>query len=259
MALFQHRAPLLFPDITYSFYPVYCGLYGIDYAPCRWPTTSRCASPTTCGPNGGIIFPNPNAPTGCLLPLADIEWLLERNPDSVVVVDEAYIDFGGETAIALVDRYPNLLVTQTLSKSRSLAGLRVGLAVGHPELIEALERVKNSFNSYPLDRLAIAGAVAAFEDREHFERTRQAVIASRERTGRGARRSSASRCCPRPPTSSSPAIRSATPPQLAAALRERSIIVRHFRQPRIDQFLRITVGTDAECKALTDALRGILG
>jgi histidinol-phosphate aminotransferase len=209
-------------------------------------------------PNGGIIFPNPNAPTGRLLALATIERILKANPDSVVVVDEAYVDFGGETAISLVDRHDNLLVVHTLSKSRSLAGLRVGFAVGHPALIEALERVKNSFNSYPLDRLAIAGAVAALDDAEHFERTRQAVIATRDTLtaelqslGFDVLPSAANFIFARHPQ------RDAA--QLAQALRALSIIVRHFRLPRIDQFLRITVGTDAECKALTQALRGILG
>ena len=152
--LFQHDAPLLFPDISYSFYPVYCGLYGIPFEAVALDEQFQIRVDDYRKANGGIIFPNPNAPTGCLLALEAIEQLLKANPDSVVVVDEAYIDFGGQTAISLVDRYPNLLVTQTLSKSRSLAGLRVGLAVGHPDLIEALERVKNSFNSYPLDRLA---------------------------------------------------------------------------------------------------------
>ena len=256
-ALFQHPAPLLFPDITYSFYPVYCGLYGIDFAtiPLTEDFTLRVTDYSR--PNGGVIFANPNAPTGCLLPLADIAWLLERNQDSVVVVDEAYIDFGGDTAIALVDRYPNLLVTQTLSKSRSLAGLRVGLAVGHPELIKALERVKNSFNSYPLDRLAIAGAVAAFEDRDHFNRTRQAIIASRvelvaalQNLGFTVLPSAANFIFARHPQRDAAA--------LAAALRERRIIVRHFRQPRIDQFLRITIGDPAQNAALLAALGEIL-
>src|SRR5690606_11691988 len=192
-------------------------------------------------PNGGIIFPNPNAPTGRLLPLEAIERMLQTSPDSVVLVDEAYIDFGGETAISLVDRYPNLLVTQTLSKSRSLAGLRVGLAVGHPELIEALERIKNSFNSYPLDRIAIAGAAAAFEDREWFEQTRQAVIASREQvvaglTARGFEvlPSAANFVFARHPQRDAG--------QIVAQLREQGVIVRHFKAPRIDQFLRITIG-----------------
>ncbi|MDS4041968.1 MAG: histidinol-phosphate transaminase [Candidatus Competibacter sp.] len=255
--LFQHPAPLLFPDITYSFYPVYCGLYGIDFVtvPLADDLTLRVADYPR--PNGGIIFANPNAPTGCLLPLPDIDWLLQHNRDSVVVVDEAYIDFGGETAITLVDRYPNLLVTQTLSKSRSLAGLRVGLAVGHPELIEALERIKNSFNSYPLDRLAIAGAVAAFADREHFERTRQAVIASRvelvaalAELGFEVLPSAANFVFARHPRRDAAA--------LAAALRGRHVIVRHFRQPRIDQFLRITVGDPEQNAALLAALGQIL-
>ena len=258
MALLKHEAPILFPDITYSFYPVYCGLYGVDYVTVPLADDFSIDPADYMQPNGGIIFPNPNAPTGRLLGLAAIERILKANPDSVVVVDEAYVDFGGETAISLVDHHDNLLVVHTLSKSRSLAGLRVGFAVGHPALIEALERVKNSFNSYPLDRLAIAGAVAALDDAEHFERTRQAVIATRDTLtaelqslGFDVLPSAANFIFARHPQ------RDAA--QLAQALRERSIIVRHFRLPRIDQFLRITVGTDAECKALTQALRGILG
>jgi histidinol-phosphate aminotransferase len=207
-------------------------------------------------PNGGIIFPNPNAPTGCLLPLEAIERLLQKTPDSVVVVDEAYIDFGGESAIALVDRYPNLLVTQTLSKSRSLAGLRVGLAVGHPDLIEALERIKNSFNSYPLDRIAIAGAAAAFEDRAYFEQTCQQVIASREAVtvamqalGFEVLPSAANFIFARHPQRDAAA--------LAAGLREHGVIVRHFKQGRIEQFLRISIGAPEQNQALLDALKHI--
>src|SRR5476649_2346518 len=178
--LFQHDLPLLFPDISYSFYPVYCGLYGITSEPVPLDEQFQIRVADYAKPNGGIIFPNPNAPTGCVLALDAVEQILKASPDSVVVVDEAYIDFGGETAISLVDRYPNLLVVQTLSKSRSLAGLRVGFAIGHPDLITALERVKNSFNSYPLDRMAIAGATAAIKDQAHFDQTRRAVMASRE-------------------------------------------------------------------------------
>src|SRR5690606_29592714 len=180
LALLKHDAPLLFPDITYSFYPVYCGLYRIDYRRIPLGDAFEIRLDDYLQPNGGIIFPNPNAPTGRLLTLSEIRQLLDRNRDSVVVIDEAYIDFGGESAAALVPEYPNLLVIQTLSKSRSLAGLRVGFALGQAELIEALDRVKNSFNSYPIDRLALAGAVAALEDQEHFETTRQAIIRSRE-------------------------------------------------------------------------------
>lgn len=253
--LFQHGKPLLFPDVTYSFYPVYCGLYGIGYEAIPLDAQFQIDVADYSRPNGGVIFPNPNAPTGCLLALEAIERLLQANPDSVVLVDEAYIDFGGTSAIALVDRYPNLLVTQTLSKSRSLAGLRVGLAVGHPDLIEALERIKNSFNSYPLDRIAIAGAAAAFEDREYFEQTCQQVITSREAVvtsmqalGFEVLPSAANFIFARHPQ------RDAA--EFAAGLREQGVIVRHFKHPRIDQYLRITIGTPEQNQALLDALKG---
>ncbi|NTV96849.1 MAG: histidinol-phosphate transaminase [Thiobacillus sp.] len=256
LALLKHTNPILFPDITYSFYPVYCGLYGIDYETVALDDGFAIRPEDYRRPNGGIIFPNPNAPTGRALPLAAIETILAGNPDSVVVVDEAYIDFGGETAVPLVARYPNLLVVHTLSKSRSLAGLRVGYAIGHADLIQALVRVKDSFNSYPLDRLAIVGGAAAMADREHFDRTRQAVIASRdwltaEMSGLGfdVLPSAANFIFARHPEHDAG--------ELAKALRERSIIVRHFRLPRIEQFLRITVGTDAQCQALVAALREI--
>ena len=258
MALLKHDAPILFPDITYSFYPVYCGLYGVDYRTVPLDDNFAICVDDYRQKNGGIIFPNPNAPTGCLLPLAEIERLLAAHAQSIVIVDEAYVDFGGESAIALVNRHPNLLVVHTLSKSRSLAGLRAGYAVGHVDLIEALERVKNSFNSYPLDRLAIAGAAAAMADREHFETTRQAVISSRTRLttelqalGFDVLPSAANFIFTRHPA------RDAAP--LAAALRSRSIIVRHFKLPRIDQHLRITIGTDRQCDTLISALREILG
>jgi histidinol-phosphate aminotransferase len=256
-ALLKHTLPVLFPDITYSFYPVYCGLYDMAYrtVPLDEEFTIRVEDYAMA--NGGIIFPNPNAPTGCLLPLADIERLLLLHRESVVVVDEAYIDFGGDSAIALVDRHPNLLVVHTLSKSRSLAGLRVGYAVGQNHLTEALERVKNSFNSYPLDRLAIAGAVAAIDDQAYFELTRQAVIDSREAL-RLALLELGFTVLP-----SAANFIFASHPQrdageLAAALRQCGIIVRHFRLPRIDQYLRITIGTDAQCELLVEALRNIL-
>ena len=261
LALLKHERPILFPDITYSFYPVYCGLYGVQYETVPLDDAFAIRVEDYARPNGGIIFPNPNAPTGRALPLADIARLLDANRDSVVVIDEAYIDFGGpgiDSAVGLVSRYPNLLVVQTFSKSRSLAGLRVGFAVGHPDLIEALERVKNSFNSYPLDRLAIAGAVAALEDREWFDRTRHAVIKTRrkliadlEALGFEVLPSAANFVFARHPRHDAE--------KSALALRQRSIIVRHFRLPRIDQFLRITVGTDAQCAALVGALREITG
>ena len=254
--LFQHGKPLLFPDVTYSFYPVYCGLYGIAYETIALDDRFQIDVADYARPNGGIIFPNPNAPTGCLLALDAIERLLQANPDSVVLVDEAYIDFGGTSAIALVDRYPNLLVTQTLSKSRSLAGLRVGLAVGHPDLIEALERIKNSFNSYPLDRIAIAGAAAAFEDREHFAQTCGQVIASRE-TVVAAMQAMGFEVLPSAANFIFARHSQQDAARVAAGLREQGIIVRHFKQPRIDQFLRITIGAPEQNQALLDALKGL--
>jgi len=255
--LLKHDKPILYPDITYSFYPVYCGLYGVAFETVPLSDTFEIRADDYRKPNGGIIFPNPNAPTGRALALGEIERVLAANTDSVVVIDEAYIDFGGETAAGLIAKYPNLLVVQTLSKSRSLAGLRLGFAIGHPDLIEALERVKNSFNSYPLDRLAQAAGVAAIEDEAYFEQTRQAVIASREALvarmtalGFEVLPSKANFVFARHPSHDAA--------QLASSLRERSIIVRHFKSARVAQFLRITVGTDAECEAFTAALKEIL-
>lgn len=257
-ALLRHDAPLLFPDITYSFYPVYCGLYGIEFEQIPLGESFEIRVDDYFKSNGGIIFPNPNAPTGRPLALAEIERLLKVNTDSVVVIDEAYIDFGGESAVGLVGRYPQLLVTHTLSKSRSLAGLRVGYAIGHPDLIEALNRVKDSFNSYPLDRFAQAGATAAIEDSAYFEETCRKVIATRtrlvsamERLGFEVLPSAANFIFARH------AQRDGA--ELTARLRERSIIVRHFKNPaRIAPFMRITVGTDEQCEVLVTALGEIL-
>lgn len=258
LALLKQDRPLLFPDITYSFYPVYCRLYGVDYKTVPLDDHFALRVADYAQPNGGIVIANPNAPTGRALPLAEIEALLDAHPDSVVVIDEAYIDFGGQSAVPLVNRYPNLLVVQTLSKSRSLAGLRVGFAIGHPELIDGLQRVKNSFNSYPLDRFAQAGATAAIEDRDWFDRTRQAVIRTRDALTRELQTlgfevlpSAANFVFARHPRLDAE--------KSALALRQRGIIVRHFRQPRIEQFLRITVGTDEQCATLIAALKEILG
>ena len=257
LALLKHERPLLFPDITYSFYPVYCGLYGIDCREVPLNEEFEIRVDDYLVPNGGIIFPNPNAPTGRFLPLAEVERLVAGNAGSVVVIDEAYVDFGGESAIALVAHHTNLLIVRTLSKSHSLAGLRIGYAIGQADLIEGLERVKNSFNSYPLGRLAIAGAAAAIQDQAHFDRNRRAVIASREALVRDLAAlgfdvlpSTANFVFARHPDRDAQA--------LAAALRQRGIIVRHFQQARIKQFLRISVGTDAQCQALVGALREIL-
>ena len=261
-ALLKHDAPLIFPDISYSFYPVYCGLYQIQYRtiPLDDDLCIRLDDylPEQVGKIGGIIFPNPNAPTGRGHPLALIETVIASHPDVVVVIDEAYVDFGAQTAASLVTKYPNLLVSHTLSKSRSLAGLRVGYALGHPDLIQGLDRVKNSFNSYPLDSLAQAGAIAAIKDTEYFEQSRQIVIHTREQLtqdltalGFEVLPSQANFIFARVPSMSGES--------LAGALRSRNIIVRHFKSPaRIADFLRITVGTDAQCAQLVQDCREIL-
>ncbi|MGK2913148.1 MAG: histidinol-phosphate transaminase [Porticoccaceae bacterium] len=251
--LFRQAEPVLFADITYSFYPVYCDLYDITYRSVPLADDFSLRVEDYYQVNGGIILANPNAPTGRLLGVDRIERLLTHNTESVVVVDEAYVDFGGESAIPLVARHPQLLVIQTLSKSRALAGLRVGFAIGSPELIEGLERVKNSFNSYPLGRLAIAGGAAAMADRAYFERTCETIVRDREVLARGLAAlgfavvpSAANFVFARHPQHDG-----AT---LAADLRARGIIVRHFAKPRIDQFLRITIGSPQQHDSLLAAL-----
>jgi histidinol-phosphate aminotransferase len=254
--LFQHGEPILFPDITYSFYPVYCGLYNIESKKVPLTESFEINPEDFKQPNGGVIFPNPNAPTGRYLELQHVEEILAANPDRVVVVDEAYIDFGGESAITLVDKYPNLLVSQTLSKARSLAGLRVGFAVGHPDLIEALNRVKNSFNSYPLDRLALAGAKAAYEDDAWFRKCCDGVISERERVA-AALEELGFEVLPSKANFIFARHKEQPGEVLAKSLRERGIIVRHFNKPRISEFLRITIGTVEQNDALIAGLESL--
>ena len=256
-ALLKHDKPLRFPDISYSFYPTYARLYGVPCEVVPLADDFSIHAEDYLGDAGGVLFPNPNAPTGRALPLADVERIVAANPSSVVVIDEAYVDFGAQSAIALIDRYPNLLVVHTTSKSRSLAGMRVGFAFGHAALIEALNRVKDSFNSYPLDRLAQAAAQAAYEDDAYFRATCQRVGATRERLTQSLQAlgfdvvpSAANFIFAR-----HPAHDAAT---LAAHLKAQEIFVRHFKLPRIDQHLRITVGTNDECDALIGALRTLL-
>lgn len=257
-ALLKHNRPLLFPDITYSFYPVYCGLYNIDYQTVPLADDFSINIDDYDQPNGGIIFPNPNAPTGIPLDLYKIENLLQKNTNAVVVIDEAYVDFGTESALNLINIYPNLLVTQTLSKARSLAGLRVGYALGHPDLIEALTRVKDSFNSYPIDRFASAGAIAAMQDNAYFEDTCRKVIATREALvkdlialGFDVLPSGANFIFAKHKVKEGA--------ELTALLRQKNIIVRHFKAPsRVSPYLRITIGTDSQSRVLVDTLNEIL-
>lgn len=257
-ALLKHEKPLLFPDITYSFYPVYCGLYGIQYETIALDKQFKIDIHDYARPNGGIIFPNPNAPTGIPLALVEIEQLLRQNTHSVVVIDEAYVDFGTESAIKLINTYPNLLVTHTLSKARSLAGLRVGYALGNKDLIEALMRVKDSFNSYPIDRFAEAGAVAAMQDSAYFEDTCAKVISTRDALVSDLQ-SLNFEVLPSGANFIFAKHRKMDGTALAAKLREHSIIVRHFKKPaRISPYVRITIGTDSQSNSLIQALNAIL-
>jgi histidinol-phosphate aminotransferase len=252
-----NKGPLLFPDISYSFYPVFCQLYGISYEKIPLADDFSIDTNQYQRANSGIIFPNPNAPTGLLLGLDAIESLLQKNTDTVVVVDEAYIDFGGQTAAALIDQYDNLLVVQTMSKSRSLAGMRVGYAMGSENLIEGLNRIKNSFNSYPLGHIQIAAAIAAFNDSQYFENTTQKVISERENVveqlenlGFEVLPSKANFVLAHHPENAADT--------LANSLRDKGIIVRYFAKPRIDQYLRITIGTKRQNKLLINSLKQIL-
>jgi histidinol-phosphate aminotransferase len=256
-ALLKHDAPLLFPDITYSFYPVYCGLYGIRYEEVPLDAAMRVQISDYRRPCSAIVLPNPNAPTGIALPREAIAALLAEHPDQLVVIDEAYVDFGAESAVPLVARYENLLVIQTLSKSRSLAGLRVGFAIGQPSPIEALERVKDSFNSYPLDCLAIAGAVAAIEDDAWFQETRERIMTNRESLA-NALSALGFEVLPSMANFVFARHRSHRGADLAAKLREHGVLVRHFGKPRINDFLRITVGTEDQCSRLVAVARTLI-
>lgn len=255
--LLKHDLPILYPDISYSFYPVYCGLYGIAYRQVPLTDDFTVNVADYAQPNGGIVLPNPNAPTGIALSLDALRTLLQANRQSVALIDEAYVDFGADSAAALIPEFDNLLVVHTLSKSRALAGLRVGYALGHPALIEALARVKDSFNSYPLDRLALAGAQAAMEDTAYFAQITGAVVQTRDwlvprlaALGFETLPSSANFIFTRHAHVSAAS--------LLAQLREQRILVRHFKLPRIDNHLRISIGTQAECEQLVQALEGIL-
>ena len=260
LGLLKQKNAVLFPDITYSFYPVYCKLFGIEYKTIPLGSEFEIKVADYPVPNGGIIFPNPNAPTGRAIPRKDIEALLAKNKDSVVVVDEAYVDYGTESCIPLLRGAScpeNLLVVHTLSKSRALAGLRVGFAVGDPALIEGLERVKNSFNSYPLGRLAQAGAVAAIEDQAYLEETSAKVMQTRAHLVKELHSLGFDTL---PSTANFILTRHSkhAGAKLYQALRDRGIIVRHFKSLRIEEFLRITIGTNEQSNELLTALKEIL-
>ncbi len=255
LTFFNSQKPILFPDVTYSFYDVWAELFRIPFRRPALDEELRLRKEDYYQENGGIIFPNPNAPTGVEAPLSDIEEILKRNRDVVVIVDEAYVDFGAHSALKLLDRYENLVVVQTFSKSRSLAGMRIGYAFGSPALIRALNDVKYSFNSYTMNRTALAAGMAALADREYWRQTLDKIIATREK----ARERLGSLGFTFPDSRANflfvthPVWRAET---LFAALREADIYVRYFRQPRIDNYLRITIGTDGEMEKLYHFLEG---
>ncbi|WP_252502527.1 histidinol-phosphate transaminase [Sporosarcina sp. Marseille-Q4943] len=257
MAFFHPGKPIRFPNITYSFYPVYAKLFDIPYELVSVNEDFTLRAESFFGSEGGVIIPNPNAPTSLYMELSSIESILINNPDTVVIIDEAYIDFATVSAVELVKTYDNLLVVQTTSKSRSLAGMRVGYAIGHPDLIEALVRIKDSVNSYTIDRLAIAGATAAFKDQEYFDntvkkikKTRQRLIQALEEMGFHVLRSQANFVF------ASHAERAAV--ELYMQLKGEGILVRHFNQPDIENYLRISIGTDEQIHSLLSKLEQLM-
>lgn len=252
-AFFDPERTILFPDVTYSFYPVFADLYGLSYR--EVPLDERFGLPleSFMGDNGGVVIANPNAPTGRAVSLCDIRTLLEGNPESVVIVDEAYVDFGAQSAVPLIDSYPNLVVVQTMSKSRALAGLRVGFALGNENLIAALNSVKNSFNSYTLDRLALAGAEGALRDGDYLRAITMKISSTRDWVADRLKRMGFE------VSDSAANFLFISHPDIPAkvlldGLRERGILVRWWDKPRISNYLRITVGTDQEMEALCQAL-----
>ncbi len=257
MAFFDPGRTIVFPNITYSFYPVYASLFQLEYV--TTPLDSEFNIPTEqmMNSSGGIILANPNAPTGKALPLSAIRSTVEGNPDTVVIVDEAYIDYGGESAVKLIREYPNLLVIHTFSKFRSLAGMRIGFAFGDQELIKALESVKNSFNSYTLDRLAIVAGTEALKDAAYYQKITEIIIANREWFTKELRSRDFS-------VADSAANfvfashRTVRAEKLFTGLRELGILVRYFKKPVIDNHLRISIGTDAEMVEVLKAMDQVL-
>ena len=257
LTFFNSGKPILFPDITYSFYDVWADLFRIPYETKALDEAFRIRKEDYYGENGGVIFPNPNAPTGEELSQEAVEAIVKANPDVIVVVDEAYVDFGARSALPLIEKYDNLLVVQTFSKSRSLAGMRIGFACGNPQLIRYLNDVKYSFNSYTMDQTALVCGAAAMADRDYFQETVRKVIAAREWTKKELARlgfvfgdSKANFIF-----AAHPAIPAR---ELFSMLRKQNIYVRYFQKPRIDNYLRISIGTQEEMETLIRILETYL-
>lgn len=257
MGFFNPGETIRFPDISYSFYPVYAKVFDIDYKLVPLQNDFAINPEDFFDSEGGVIFPNPNAPTSLYLGLDAIEAILQNNREKVVIVDEAYIDFAAESAVKLVGKYDNLLIIQTMSKSRALAGLRVGFAIGHEALIQALIRMKDSFNSYPIDRLALAGAEAAIKDVAYFNDTTEKIKATRKWTIEKLEQLGFSVI----PSAANFVF--ATHEKYDAGviyeeLREKDVLIRYFNTERIDQYLRISIGTDEEMKRFFEELDKVM-
>lgn len=256
-AFFCSDKPILFPDLTYSFYPVWCSLFKTPYKNIPLDENFRINPDDYKEENGGVILPNPNAPTGIYENLDFIEKILNNNTDCIVIIDEAYIDFGGESAISLLDKYENLVIVQTMSKSRSLAGLRVGYAFASAELISVLEAVKNSYNSYTMDSIAISAAAAALADNEYFKDTCNKIINTRQKTIQALEKLGFD-VVPSMANFVLATHKSAKAVDIFEKLKAQNIFVRYFKIPRIDNYLRITIGTDDEMDKLFYALKNLL-
>ena len=257
LTFFNSEKPVLFPDITYSFYDVWADLFKIPYERPALDENFHIKKEDYFRENGGVIFPNPNAPTGVEMPLEDVEEIIRHNQDVIVIVDEAYVDFGGKSALPLIEKYDNLLVVQTFSKSRSLAGMRIGFACGNEKLIKYLNDVKYSFNSYTMDRTALAAGVAAVKDQAYFQETCNKIIETREWTKKELKALGFSfqdsmsnfifathETCPAG--------------KIFEALREKHIYVRYFPKGRTNNFLRITIGTQEEMQTFINVLKDYL-
>ncbi len=258
ITFFNSSKSILFPDITYSFYDVWAELFGISYTALPLEEDFTISPEAYKVPNGGVVIPNPNAPTSIEAPQQDIEEIIAANPGSVVIIDEAYVDFGGTSVLPLIEKYDNLLVVQTFSKSRSLAGGRIGFAMGSPALIKYLNDCKYSFNSYTMDRLTIELGSAAIADDAYFTECTSKIIATREWTVEQLESIGFS-VLPSKANFVFASHSSVPAEEIFAKLKERSIFVRYFKKPRIDNFLRITIGTDQEMAALMEALKEICG
>lgn len=256
MAFFEPGKTIRFPEISYSFYPVYSKLFNIPFEKMELKDDFTIRSEDYFHSEGGVIFPNPNAPTSIYLDLKAVREILEHNPNKLVIVDEAYIDFAKDSAVRLIEQYPNLLVVQTMSKSRSLAGLRVGFALGDAELIEGLVRIKDSFNSYTIDQLAIAGARAAIQDKTYFIETTNKVITTRHWVADELLKRDF-RVLPSQTNFLFISHLDKDAESLYVKLKEKDILVRYFNQPKIDNYLRVTIGTDKEMKRFFSVLDAI--